>query len=68
MADSERDCLLVFAGETHYPLGGYEDCKGMFTSEAQAMEHIAKIHCEWWQVCRMDELIGMVLINSGKRK
>lgn len=68
MSDSERDCILVFAGDDHYPLGGYEDCKGMFPNEADAMKHIANINCEWWQVCRVDSLIGMVLINHGKRK
>lgn len=56
---------FVFAGESYYPGGGWQDYKGAVETIEQALTLVANIDCDWWQIV----LIGSLTIErEGRRK
>lgn len=59
---------LVFAGETYYPNGGFEDFVGRFVSLEDARSFVnsddRRLFWGWWQIV---EVIGdsVELVDSG---
>jgi hypothetical protein len=54
---------LLFAGDDYYPCGGWQDYKGDFNSESEAMEYLANAHCGWWHIVH-----GGYIYKSGRKK
>lgn len=54
----------VFAGNKYYPSGGWYDYKASYTSLITALEAVAEMECDWWQI--VDLRIGQI-VKSGER-
>lgn len=50
--------FLLFAGETYYPLGGWEDLRGDFDSIEDARDKLSG-HDDWYQI--VDRHSGKVM-------
>ena len=55
----------LFGGDTYYPLGGWEDFKGAFPTEADCIEVAAEWGYDWWQIVSVEK---MTIINKGEQK
>jgi hypothetical protein len=55
---------LLFAGEHHYPSGGWEDFRGAYAELADAVEAAASSACDWWHVA---DAATHVVVKSGRR-
>jgi hypothetical protein len=55
--------FLVFAGDTYYPKGGWEDYKGKAETMEDALLLIAQINCDWWQIVH-----GDYIVKKGRRE
>jgi len=42
--------LLLFAGDNYYPVGGWNDFRGQFQSETDALAAVAKGDWDWWHL------------------
>jgi hypothetical protein len=54
---------LVFAGYHYYPSGGWSDYQGSYSSEKEALQAIANLSYDWWQI-----VCGEEIINQGHKK
>lgn len=58
---------LVFAGLSHYPLGGLHDFKQDYASYDEALRAVACMSgIDWFQIVRMTES-GLTILDEGKR-
>lgn len=57
--------FAVFAGSQYYPAGGWSDFKDTFDTPEEAMEFIANLNCDWWQIV---DLHAERIVGSGYRK
>ena len=56
--------FALFAGDKYYPGGGWHDFKGSYNSLITAIEAVAGMSCDWWQV--VDMSTGQI-IHTGTR-
>jgi hypothetical protein len=56
--------FLLFAFDSHYPRGGWDDFRDSYDTKEEAVEAVAKMKCEWWQV--VDSEAGDI-VCSGRR-
>jgi len=51
-ARANRKRFLLFAGNTYYPAGGWNDLRGSFDTPEAAVEYLTSTHSglDWWQV------------------
>lgn len=52
---------LVFAGNTYYPAGGWDDFQGAFYTLTDARAHALSLGYDWWHVVLDGEIV------DGKR-
>lgn len=50
---------LLFAGESYYPFGGWEDFRDSFDSITEATEAAGKLGSDWWHV--VDSVTGQIV-------
>ena len=53
---------FAFAYNTYYPAGGWDDLIGTFDTEIEALEAIANIHPDNWQIV---DSTFMVVVRRG---
>ena len=42
--------FLIFAGDLHYPTGGWYDFEGDFDTLEDAKTALLNINCDWWHI------------------
>lgn len=48
--------FLLFAGDSYYPSGGWDDFRGQYLTREQAERAAASIRCDWWHVVDLSSL------------
>jgi hypothetical protein len=49
---------LLFAGDTYYPCGGWNDYRGSFATEEEAINWmVGKREFDWWHIVSGGEII-----------
>ncbi len=48
---------LLFAGDSYYPCGGWNDYIGDFPSEDSAMEYLAAHSYDWWHLVASGSIV-----------
>jgi len=56
---------LVFACDSYYPRGGWNDFAGTHDSLPEALICAANAHCDWWHVI---DTQTMTVVEFGRRK
>lgn len=46
----------LFAGDNHYPRGGYKDFIDSYDTLEEALEHAANARADWWQIVLYDKI------------
>ena len=56
---------LLFSGDQHYPLGGWEDFQGSFDTPSEAIAAVVAKHSshDWWEI--VDTEIGEIVQRHG---
>ena len=47
---------LLFAGDEYYPIGGWEDFLGAYSSLEEANDRLFGTPCDWWQIVDSETL------------
>jgi hypothetical protein len=55
--------FLVFSGDDHYPLGGWQDFKGIFEDYVDALVKATE-KGDWWHIV---DLTSGEIVDSGHR-
>jgi hypothetical protein len=59
---------MLFAGETYYPLGGFEDFTGSFDTLEEAHAWVARVRgIDWAHVVHKDAIVNLYARRSGWR-
>ncbi|KKT86008.1 MAG: hypothetical protein UW85_C0008G0002 [Parcubacteria group bacterium GW2011_GWA1_Parcubacteria_45_10] len=56
--------FLIFAGDTYYPSGGWQDFIGSENTKEEALLLMSKRHYDWWQV--VDSQTGNIVDSFSR--
>lgn len=59
--------FALFAGEHRYPSGGWDDWRGSFATQAEALTAAADAGHEWWHVVDLAAVPPAIVTEWGKR-